>query len=67
MSRFRISTQAAQDIENIWNYVAQNREFQLKKYPTNSCGWASSPPSLLDGRDAHPTRLDNLFVGVPIT
>ncbi|BAZ28656.1 serine/threonine protein kinase [Cylindrospermum sp. NIES-4074] len=28
--------------------------------------WASSPPSLLDGRDAHPTRLDNLFVGVPL-
>ncbi|MFK0734391.1 MAG: type II toxin-antitoxin system RelE/ParE family toxin [Gloeotrichia echinulata GP01] len=24
MSRFRISTQAAQDIENIWNYVATN-------------------------------------------
>ncbi|BAZ29446.1 plasmid stabilization system protein [Cylindrospermum sp. NIES-4074] len=24
MSQFRISTQAAQDIENIWNYVAQN-------------------------------------------
>jgi toxin ParE1/3/4 len=24
MSQFRISTQAAQDIENIWNYVAHN-------------------------------------------
>jgi len=24
MSRFRISTQAAQDIENIWKYLAQN-------------------------------------------
>lgn len=24
MSRFRISTQAAQDIENIWKYVAPN-------------------------------------------
>ncbi|MBD2386386.1 type II toxin-antitoxin system RelE/ParE family toxin [Cylindrospermum sp. FACHB-282] len=24
MSQFRISTQAAQDIENIWNYIAQN-------------------------------------------
>lgn len=24
MSQFRISTQAAKDIENIWKYVAQN-------------------------------------------
>lgn len=24
MSRFRISTQAAQDIENIWKYLAEN-------------------------------------------
>jgi toxin ParE1/3/4 len=24
MSRFQISTQAAQDIENIWKYVAPN-------------------------------------------
>jgi hypothetical protein len=26
-------------------------------------GWASYPPSPEGGRDAHPTRLNNLFVG----
>jgi hypothetical protein len=30
-------------------------------------GWATRVPglSLYGGRDAHPTRLDNLFLGVP--
>ncbi|MGH2416131.1 MAG: type II toxin-antitoxin system RelE/ParE family toxin, partial [Microcystaceae cyanobacterium] len=26
MSRFKLSTQATQDIEDIWNYVAQNSQ-----------------------------------------
>ncbi|WP_292753266.1 hypothetical protein [Nostoc sp. NMS4] len=26
-------------------------------------GWASRPPVDKGGQDAHPTRLDNLFVG----
>ncbi|MEH1943970.1 MAG: hypothetical protein V7L01_27640 [Nostoc sp.] len=28
-------------------------------------GWTSCPPKAWGGRDAHPTRLDNLFVGSP--
>ncbi len=30
-------------------------------------GWASCPPMIRGGRDAHPTRLDNLFLGSPLT
>ncbi|WP_335008385.1 hypothetical protein [Nostoc sp.] len=29
-------------------------------------GWASRPPSPYGGQDAHPTILDNLFLGVPL-
>ncbi|WP_335015374.1 hypothetical protein [Nostoc sp.] len=29
-------------------------------------GWASRPPIVKGGQDAHPTRLDNLFLGSPL-
>ncbi len=41
-----------------------NRDFQIKKYSTSSCG-VDIQPLATGGRDAHPTRLDNLFVGNP--
>ncbi|MCC5610331.1 hypothetical protein LC612_27160 [Nostoc sp. CHAB 5834] len=41
------------------------RDFQIKKYSTTSCGWAFRPHVAKRGQDAHPTRLDNLFVGNP--
>ena len=41
------------------------RDFQVKKYPTISCGMGiSARPINWAGAYAHPTILDNLFVGV---
>ncbi|ALB39970.1 hypothetical protein AA650_05370 [Anabaena sp. WA102] len=50
------------------------RDFQLKKYPKISCGagilrqaqYKSCPLIIKDGQDAHPTKLGNLFFGVPL-
>ena len=45
----------------------QSRDFQLKKYPKHFlwCG-PKSPLIIKDGQDAHPTKLGNLFFGVPL-
>ena len=43
------------------------RDFQRINYPTISCGISSlARPMNWEGAYAHPTILDNLFVGVPL-
>ncbi len=35
----------------------------IKKHSIFLVGWTSCPPLAEGGRDAHPTRLNNLFLG----
>ncbi|MEH2111604.1 hypothetical protein, partial [Nostoc sp.] len=48
--------------------LAMRREFQFsadKRFRVKLTPMASRPPHRLGGQDAHPTILDNLFLGVP--
>ncbi|BAY74761.1 hypothetical protein NIES25_11750 [Nostoc linckia NIES-25] len=56
-------TEEAQFYEEFFSDV---RDFQIKKYTTFLVGWTSCPPLSPGGRDAHPTRVDNLFLGSPL-
>jgi hypothetical protein len=42
------------------------RDFKIKNIQLFIVGWASCPPYKLGGQDAHPTRLDNLFLEVTL-
>jgi hypothetical protein len=41
-------------------------DFQIKNIQLTLVGWATREPHQLGGQDAHPTILDNLFLGVPL-
>jgi hypothetical protein len=46
-------------------FICYLRDFQLKKYPKIFVVRASCPLTIKDGQDGHPTKLGNLFFGVP--